>query len=113
MQVMKFLSLLPKRGLSYAIYEIYFSFSKTWSVICNFWKLFTFSKNVDYYMQFLEFISLSPKTLTIICDIYNFFPFAKNVDYHLKFMKILSLLRKRGPSYAISGTSITSPKTGT
>src|SRR3954464_10060235 len=64
-------------------------------------------------MQFLEFISLSPKTLTIICDICNFFPFSKNVDYHMQLMKILSLIRKRGPSYAISGISFTSPKTGT
>src|SRR3954464_7268273 len=47
-QSLKFLSLLQKRGVSYAISEISFPSPITWSIICNFWNCFPFSKNVDY-----------------------------------------------------------------
>src|SRR3954463_2750421 len=77
MQFLKFLSLLQKRRLSYTISEIYFPFPKcglsyaiseisfsspkTWTIICDFWNFFLFSKNEDYHMQFLKFLSLLPK----------------------------------------------------
>src|SRR3954468_9540568 len=99
MQFMEFLSLFRKRGQSYAVYEIslpssrtwtiicnlrnFFPSPKTWTFICNLRNFFPFSKNVDYHMLFLEFLSLfkkrglsyaisvisfsSPKTWTIIC----------------------------------------------
>src|SRR4051812_25470720 len=81
-QVLKFLSLLQKRGLSYAIFGIAFPSQKTWTIICNFWNFF-------------------PKTQTMICNLWNLFPFSKNVDCHKQFQKFLSLLQKRGLSYAI------------
>src|SRR3954469_16531588 len=80
MQFLEFLSLLQK----------------TWTIICEFWNFFLFSKNVDYHMQFL-----------------NFFPFSKNVDYHMQFLEILSLFQKRGLLYAFSEISSPSPKTWT
>src|SRR4051812_42348451 len=55
-QFMEFLSLLQKHGLSYAISKISFPSKKTWIIICNFLNFFPFSKNVDYYMYFLEFL---------------------------------------------------------
>src|SRR4051812_7543512 len=61
MQFLQFLSLLQKRGLSYAIYEISFSSPKTGTIICNFWNFFIFSKNVDYHMQFMNFLPLLQK----------------------------------------------------
>src|SRR3954465_12524624 len=94
MQFLKFLPLLQQRGLSYAISEISFPSPKTLSIICNFWNFFPFSKNVDYYMQFMEFLS-------------------QNVDYDKQFMEFLSLLQKRGLSYAISKIYFPFPKTWT
>src|SRR3954466_6859876 len=102
MQFIKFLSLLQKRALSFAIYEISFSSPKTWTIICILWNFFPFSKNVDYHMQFLNFFYFLTKTSTIILNSLNFFPFSKNVDCHMQFMDFLSLLQKRGLSYAIS-----------
>src|SRR3954470_13451415 len=94
--------------------------------MCNFWNFFPFSENVDYHMQFLEFLSLlhkcglsyaiskisfsSPKTWTIISKFYNLFLFSKNVDYHMKFLEFLSLHQKRGLSYSVSGISFPSQK---
>src|SRR3954469_22554628 len=89
MQFKKFLSLLQKRGLSYAISRISFSSPKTWTIICDFWNFFLFSNNVDYHMQFLEFLSL------------------------LKKSGRFSLLPKHGLSYAIFGISFSSPITST
>src|SRR3954470_367205 len=62
MHFLEFLSILQKRGLSYAIYEISFPSPKTWSLICNFRNLFPFSRNVVSHMQFLEFLSLLEKS---------------------------------------------------
>src|SRR3954465_5665079 len=92
----------------------------------QFLKFLFFSKNVDYHMRFLEFLSLiqkreinyaiseisfsSPKTWVIICDFWNFFPFFKYVNYHMQFLKFLSLLQKRGLSYAIYRISFPSSK---
>src|SRR3954468_10736467 len=100
MQFLKFLSLLQKRGLSYIISEISFPSPKTWTIICNFWNFFPFSKNVDnHHMQFWETLFLlqkrglsyaiseiffpSPKTWTIICNFGNFFSISKNMDYQI------------------------------
>src|SRR4051812_31921568 len=103
-QFRKFLSFLQKRGLLYAIFGISFPSQKTWTTICifwnffpktwtmisNLWNFFPFSRNMDYHMQFLKFLSLlqkrgllyavfgisfpSQKTWTIICIFWNFFP---------------------------------------
>src|SRR3954468_10461938 len=97
MQFLKFLSLQQKHGLIYAIYEISFSFSKTWTIICNFYNFFLFPKNVDYHMQFMK----------------KKFLFSKTVDYHMHFLEFLSLPQKRGLLYAISEISFPSPKTWT
>src|SRR3954468_21011176 len=91
--------------------------------------LYFLTKNMDYHMQFKEFISLlqkhglpyaifencfsSPKAWTIICHLSNIIPFSQNMDYHFQFLKFLSLLQKRGLSYAITVISFPSPKTWT
>src|SRR4051812_5826899 len=107
---MDFLSLLQKRGLSYAVFGISFSPPK----------------NMDYHMQFLKFISLLKKW-TIICNFGNFIPFFVNIDYYMQVSRIsfpslrtLTIIysfwnffissNKHGFSYAISGISIPSPK---
>src|SRR3954466_9470840 len=77
-----------------------------WTIICNVWIFFLFTKKEDYYMEFLEYISLLLK-YGLLCVI------SKHVGYHMKFMEFLSLLQKRGLSYAISGISFSSPKTET
>src|SRR3954469_13095960 len=97
MQFMKFLSLLQKSGLSYAFYAICFSSPITWTIICNFYNFFPFSKNVDYHMQFLKFLSLFPK---------------RGLSYAI-YEKKISLLQNRGLSYAFSRISFSSPKTWT
>src|SRR4051812_43011966 len=79
--------------LSYAISETFFTSPKTWTIICNLWYFFPFSKNMDHHMQFLEFLSL-----------------VRNVDYHMQFMVFVSLLQKHGLSYAICEISFSSPK---
>src|SRR3954468_11716569 len=68
--------------------------TKTWTIICNFWNFFPFSKNLEYNMQFL-----------------NFFLFSKNMDYHMQFQEFLYFLQKRGLSYAFYGISFPPPKT--
>src|SRR3954468_13251833 len=103
MRFLEFLCLLHKRGLSYAISEISFSSPKTWTIICNFWNLFPFSKNVDYHMKFLKFLFLLLKTWNTKCNFWNFFPFFKKMDYHMQFLNLLSLLQNCGLSYAIFG----------
>src|SRR3954463_12703604 len=93
MQFLKFLSLLQKRGLLYAIFGISFPSQKTWTIICIFWNFF-------------------PKTWTMISNLWNLFPFSKNMDYHMQFLKFLSLLQKRGLSDAIFGISFHLQKRG-
>src|SRR3954463_2731920 len=99
------------------------------TIICNFLIFFPFSKNVDYHMQFFEFLSLlqkhglsysmsrisfpSPKTWIIICFFWNSIPFSNNVDYHIQFLEFRSLLKKHGLSYGVSRISFPSPKTWT
>src|SRR3954469_10269009 len=103
MQFLKFLSLLQKHGLSYAISEFSFSSPKTWTIISNFWNFFLISINIDYNMQVsrncfpslargLSYVSYgicfpSQKMWTIICNLWNFFFFSKNVDYHMQFLE--------------------------
>src|SRR3954468_21629872 len=58
MQFLEFLSLFQKRRLSYAIYEIFFSSPKMWTIICNFYNFFLFPENVDYHMQFMKVFSI-------------------------------------------------------
>src|SRR3954462_7527916 len=112
-------------------------------MISNLWNFFPFSKNMDYHMQFLKFISLFQKrgllyaifgisflsqktwtiififwnffqkTWTMISNLWNFFPFSKNMYYQMQFLKFLSLLQKRELSDAIFGISFPSPKTWT
>src|SRR3954471_13137107 len=93
----------------------------------QFLEFFLFSKNMDYHMQFFEFISLlqkrvlsyamsrisfpSPKTWIIICFFWNSIPFSKNKDYHIQFLEFRPLLKKQGLSYAVSIISFPSPKT--
>src|SRR3954470_3048053 len=122
-QFLKFLSFLQKRGLLYAIFVISFPSQKTWTIICifwnffpktwtmisNLWNFFPFSRNMDYNMQFLKFLSLlqkrgllyaifgisfpSQKTWTILWNLWNFFP----------------LIQKCGLSYAFSDISFPCP----
>src|SRR4051812_82482 len=98
MQFLEFISLLRKRGLSYAISRNSYSSPNTWIIIHNFRNFFPLSKNVYYHMQLMKFLSLlqkrglsyaiyeisfsSPKTWSIICNFKNLFPFFENVDYH-------------------------------
>src|SRR3954465_5774663 len=96
MQYIKSLSLLQNCGLSYAISRISFYSPKTWTIICNFWNFFPFSKNVEYHMQFITFLSLLEKY---------------GLSYAI--LEFLSDLQKRGLSYAISGISFPSAKTWT
>src|SRR4051812_45306849 len=99
MQFFEFLSLLKNRGQSYELIGISFPSQKTWFIICNLCNFFPFSKNVDYHMKFLEFISLLQKR-RLSMQFLEFpyliqsglsyaileisFPF-KNVDYHMHF----------------------------
>src|SRR3954469_9454446 len=96
MKFLKFLSLLHKHGLSYAVSGISFSFTKTWTIICNFYNFFLFPKNVDYHMQFMKFFSLIQK-----CGLL----------YAIS--RIFFLPQKRGLLYAISEISFPSTKTWT
>src|SRR4051812_33725049 len=112
----EFLSLLKKRGLSFPIYGIYFPSPNTWlsNEVCE---SFPFSKNVDYHMQFMEFISLqkhrllyeiceisfpSLKTWTIICNFWNYFPLSKNVEIICNIRNFFLFAKNRKLLYAIS-----------
>src|SRR3954467_7794435 len=129
---LKFLSFPQKHGLLYAIFGISFPsqkmwtiicifwivFPKTWTMISNLWNLLTFSKNMDYHMQFLKLLSLLQKRglsdaifgisfhlqkRGLSFGTYGIsFPISKNVDYHMHFLELLSLPHKHGLSYAIS-----------
>src|SRR3954469_8771046 len=108
-QILEFLSLLPKHGLSSP---------KTWTVICNFWNLFPFSKKQGLSYANIGIYFPPPKAWTIICNFWKFFPFSHNVDYHIQILEFLSLLpnmdylfQKYGLSYSISKISFPSPKT--
>src|SRR3954464_5663733 len=94
MQFMKFLSLLPKRGLSNAISAINSLLQK---------------RGLSYAISRISFSS--PETWTIICNFLNIFLFSKNMVYHMQFLEFISLLQKRGLSYAISRNFFSSPKT--
>src|SRR3954463_9229563 len=108
---MEFLSLLQKYVLSYASFGISFSSPKIWTIICNINNLYPFPKNLDYHMQFLEFLFLLHKRGLSFASFKNSFLFSKNLDYHMLFMKFLSLIQNCGLSYSIFGISFSSPKT--
>jgi len=61
MKFMEYLSLLQKCGISYTIYGISIPPPKTWSVICNLWKFFPFSKKRGLSYAISEFLSLLKK----------------------------------------------------
>src|SRR3954470_21768342 len=83
-----------------------------WTIKCNFWNFFPFSKNVDYHMLILKFfpfllkrglsyvifgISLpSPKTWTLICNFWNFFPFSKNLYIICSLWNLFSISKNLG-----------------
>src|SRR3954468_23282002 len=70
-------SLLKKRGLSYAISR--FSFYSTKNVVyhINIGNYLPLSKNVDYHLQFLEFLSLFQIIWEAVCNFLNFLPSPK------------------------------------
>src|SRR3954470_6862052 len=96
MQLVEFICLLEKQGLSYAIYGICFPSPKS---------------GISYVICGIYFPS--PKTWAIIYNIRNFWPFSKNVDYQMQFLKFLSILKKYGLSYAFSEKKFYYPKTWT
>jgi len=109
----KYLKLIPrlqKRGLSFAISRISFSFSNNMDSRMQFLEFFTFSKNVDHDRQFLEFLSLLQKRVLSYANFKNSFPFSKYEDYHMRFLEFLSLLVKCGILYAIYWILLSSPK---
>src|SRR4051812_20676510 len=63
--------------------KISFPSQKTWTIICNLYNFYPFSKKCG--------LSYAIST--------NFFPFSKNVNYTMQFLEFLSLLQKHGPSY--------------
>src|SRR4051812_30656919 len=65
-----------KHGLSYAIYKILLSSPKMWSILCNFWKFFPFSKKNGLSYVIYSIFSTSLKTWTIMCIFWNFFLFS-------------------------------------
>src|SRR3954471_21097411 len=97
MQFLEFLSLLQKRGLSYAMYEVSFSSPKTWTIICNFSNFFLFSKYMDYHMQFMKFLYLLQiRGLSYAIYEISFSSTIRGLSYA---SGILILLQKRGLSY--------------
>src|SRR3954463_159278 len=92
----EFLSLHLKRGRSYVIYRISFSYKKIWTIICNSWNFFLFSKNMDYHMHFMEFLSFLQKHGLSYSIFGISIPSSKTWTITCKFKKLLSLLQKRG-----------------
>src|SRR3954463_2871485 len=91
--------------------ELFLSSKKIWTIICNFWNFFLFSKNMDYHMQFLEFLSfLQDRGLSYTISGISYFPFSKYVDYHRQFVVFIILLLKHELSYVISEISFPSQK---
>src|SRR3954462_5143006 len=117
MQVFDFLSLLQKTWNIICNFRNFYPVSKKWTIICNFgnfflspktWtiicnlkKFYPFLKNVGYYMQFLEFLSLLHKRGQSYVIYGISFSCLNKLDYHMHFLEFLSLLQKHGLSYAI------------
>src|SRR4051812_48197849 len=93
--------------------RIHFPTPKTWTILWNLWNFFLFSKNMDYHIQFLEFLYLFKKHGLSYAIFRSYYPFSKNLDYHIQFLQFLSLLHKRGLSYASFKIHFPSPKTWT
>src|SRR3954468_23743654 len=98
-QFKKYLSILQKRALSYAISANFFTFTKkTWTIMCNLWNLFLFSKNMDYHIQFQEFFSFHQKHGLSYALSGISFPSPKTLSGICNFCKFRSLFQKRGLS---------------
>src|SRR3954470_13054984 len=80
------------------------------TIICNFWKFFLFSKNMEYYMQFQEFLSLFQKRGLSYAIVGISFPSPETWTFVCNLLEFLYLLQKRGLSYIIYGISFSSPK---
>src|SRR3954469_69752 len=91
LQFVKFLSLLHKSGLLYAVFNNSFSFAKNEDCLMQFME-FLFSpitKSMDYHMQFLEFLSFLQKCGLSYGNFRNFYPFYKNVFYPMQLKEFL------------------------
>src|SRR4051812_24899106 len=64
-----------------------FSYPKTYTILWNFWNFFLFSKNMDYHIQFLDFLSLFKKRGLSYAIFRSYYPISKNLDYHIKFLE--------------------------
>src|SRR3954462_8272736 len=74
--------------------RIPFSYPKTYTILWNLWNFFHFSKNMDYDIQFLDFLSLFKKHGLSYAIFRSYYPFSKNLDYHIQLLEFLSLLQK-------------------
>src|SRR3954470_16228345 len=92
------------------ILQISLPSKKPWTIMCNFWNLFLFSKNVDYHIQFQEFSSFLQKHGLSYALSGISFPSPKTLSSICNFCKFRSLFQKRGLSKAISGFSFPFPK---
>src|SRR3954470_18359316 len=79
----KFYPFFKKHGILYVIFGISFSSQKTWTIICNLKFFYYFFKNMDYSMQFLEFLSLLHKHGLSYASFKKSFLISKDVDYHM------------------------------
>src|SRR3954462_2944387 len=68
--------------------RIPFSYPKTYTILWNLWNFFLFSKNVDYHIQFLDFLSLFKKHGLSYAIFRSYYPFSKNLDYHMQFLEV-------------------------
>src|SRR4051812_19376350 len=101
MQFLEFLSLLHKRGLSYASLKNSFPFSenvdyhmqvsripcpspKTWTIVLKFQEFLYLLKERGLSHLIYGISFSSPKTWIIICNFLNFFLFSKIMDYHMQ-----------------------------
>src|SRR4051812_8032744 len=93
--------LVPKCLLSYAMFGISLPSPKTWTIICNFWNIFFFSKNMEYHKQFQEFISLFQKRGLSYAIFGISFPSPETWTFICNLLEFLYLLKKCGLSYVI------------
>src|SRR3954462_5742362 len=68
--------------------RIPFSYPKTYTILWDLWNFVLFSKNMDYHIQFLDFLSLFKKRGLSYEIFRSYYPFSKNVDYHMQFFAI-------------------------
>src|SRR3954470_20960674 len=92
------------------MFGISLSSTKTWTIICKFWNFFLFSKNMEYHMQFQEFLSLFKKRGLSYAIFGISFPSQETWTFICNLLEFLYLLQKHGLSYVIYGISFSSPK---